>query len=369
MDVSKAAIILLISFMVISFSVPFSMASSGPTYTVTFNETGLPQNLSWYVVLNGTATTTENSSITFSEPVGSYYYFAGSVSGFNASPQHGVITVDGYNVTVNIHFEVTYYDVTFNESGLPAGLIWGIHFAGREVTLSNSSFVFHQYRGTYPFSITSSNVTFRPDPASGSITITNSNTTENVLFSQQDYKISFIESGLVGGTNWYVNVSGQNQSSESTIINFNLTNGSYEFSVSPIEGYNITGENGSFTVNGRNAYFQVDFVSTQAYTFIVTGLSSGTSWHIQIDNTNYTSTSSFETIYLPNATYDYRISLPYGYSANKLTGTVGYSNDVVFVNATNLLQTYIIVIVLVVLLDLLLFFYVSRRRSRKAGKQ
>ena len=365
----KISAIAIISLIALSSVIPISTAVPGVSHSVVFNETGLPQNLNWYVSLNGTAVTTENSSITFSEPNGNYYYFAGTIYGFSASPEHGVVTVDGYNVTVDISFEVKYYNVTFGESGLPTGYNWQISFAGRYVSLNNSSFVFHQYKGSYHFSIESQNITYKPYPASGTIIVTNSNVTENISFSQQGYTVTFAETGLVSGTTWYVNLSGHVKNSSSADINFLLINGSYEYSVSPIQGYNITGENGNFKIHGDTFFFQIDFVSTQPYSFILEGLSSGSHWYVQIDGTNYSSNSSFMTLYLPNATYTYRIVLPYGFSARGTTGTISYYDNVVIVSATNLLLTYIIITAMVVALDLLLLFYILRGRARKAVKQ
>ena len=55
--------------------------------------------------------------------------------------------------------------------------------------------------------------------------------------------------------------------------------------------------------------------------------------------------------FLPNATYNYRIVLPYGFSARGKTGTISYYNNVVIVSATNLLLTYIIITAMVVALE------------------
>ena len=365
----RLSVLLVASIIALSIFVPFSSASSGSDHSIVFNETGLPHNLSWYVSLNGTAVTTENSSISFRVPNGNYYYFAGTIYGFNASPEHGVLTVDGNNITVDIHFQVTYYNVTFNEIGLPAGSSWQINFSGRQVVLDNTSFVFHEYRGFYHFSIYSFNVTYKANPASGIVNVTNSNVTEVINFREQNYTVTFVEEGLVGGSAWSVDVSGQVRNSSSSSIIFPLTNGSYDYSVTPIQGYNITGGIGNFKVNGHGLLFQIDFVSTQPYTFIVEGLSQGTHWYVQIGGANYSSNSSFMTLYLPNATYNYRIVLPYGYSGTRVTGTISYYNNVVIVSASDLLLTYIVIIVLVVFLDLVLVFYVLRRRARKAAKK
>lgn len=358
-----ASIIFLLVF------IPPSAGISGNGYSVVFNETGLPLDLSWYVSFNGNAVTTDNSSITFEVPNGSYYYFVGTISGFNASPQHGILTVDGNSVTVDIQFQVTHYNITFSENGLPVGSTWQINLGGRSVLLNNTSFVFHEYKGKFPFSIKSFNVTYRPNPASGTVNVTNSNVTKTINFRQQNYIVTFGERGLVGGTTWSVNVSGQEKNSSLSKMNFLLTNGSYNYTVSPISGYNITGGSGTFAVNGRNLFFQIDFISNQSYTFIVNGLSPGSHWYVQIGGTTYGSNSSLLTLQLPNATYSYRVVLPYGYSAKGATGTISYNDSVVVMSATNLLLIYIAIIVIVVVLDALLVFYILRIRAGKVAKQ
>ncbi|MEM0136524.1 MAG: hypothetical protein QXU18_15075 [Thermoplasmatales archaeon] len=362
----KIAILLVVSLILVS-SLAVQIASGQPqqTFTVTFSEIGLPENVSWYVSLNGTAVSTYNSSVSFREPSGSYYYYVGDIAGFNVTPEHGFVDVNGSDIVVPVYFTVNYYNVTFNESGLPSGYGWQIDFAGRTVQVSNSSYTFSECKGKYPFSITSFNVTYKPNPQSGTITVTDSNVTETIDFQRDKYKVSFIEQGLVGGTTWYVNVSGQNKSSSGSIINFYLANGTYDYFIPPIQGYNITGQQGNISVKGEGLYYQISFISQQAFTFIISGLPSGTHWSVQVGGTEYESNSSFMTVYLPNDTYNYKITLPYGYSGSGLSGKVGYENSVVFVNATNLLLIYVAAIVAFILLDLILFFYVRRRKSKK----
>ncbi len=76
-------------------------------YNVTFTETGLPSGKSWSVTLNGSTVTSTTSTITFTEPNGTYSYSIGSVSGYTVSKSTGPVTVNGNNITVSITFSST----------------------------------------------------------------------------------------------------------------------------------------------------------------------------------------------------------------------------------------------------------------------
>ena len=90
-------------------------------YSVTFTETGLPSGSSWAVAIGNVAEYTTGSTITYSEPNGSYSYAIYAPSGYTASPSSGTVVVHGASVTVTI---------TFTANGSGAG--------GPESTLSST---------------------------------------------------------------------------------------------------------------------------------------------------------------------------------------------------------------------------------------
>lgn len=364
----RLLLLLVLLVLLLSSSIPLSSGSSPQVYSVVFNESGLPQNISWYVLLNGTGTTAYSPSITFVEPNGTYSYLIGDSYGFAVTPQTGNVSVNGRNVEISVHFAVSYYNVTFNENGLPAGSTWKIDFAGEVVQTNGTSYEFMEYNGSHPFTITSGNSTFKPEPSSGTIVISGFDVTESIVFREVEYNVTFVEQGLTPGTAWQVNVSGTNKSTNASIILFTLTNGSYHYAVSPIKGYATTGGLLSFTVDGSNLTFKITFTPPEAYTFIVSGLGPGQTWHLEIDGFNYTSNSSFMTVYLFPGNYSYRVQLPYGYSASGTSGVVGNYNDVVIINARNVLLEYTVIIILIVIVDAILALYLVRRRLKK-GKE
>ncbi len=88
---------------------------STPTlYSVTFTETGLPQNLTWGVALGNPGVGVEvalsnASSLQFSLPNGTYAFHVGSLGnftpgGYTATPSTGNVTVNGSAVTVSVTF-------------------------------------------------------------------------------------------------------------------------------------------------------------------------------------------------------------------------------------------------------------------------
>jgi uncharacterized repeat protein (TIGR02543 family) len=77
-----------------------------PTYSVTFNESGLTGQ-QWSVDLNG-STTSSATSIAFSKLLdGTYPYSINPPSGYAASPASGTVLVSGVNQSVSVGFTLT----------------------------------------------------------------------------------------------------------------------------------------------------------------------------------------------------------------------------------------------------------------------
>ncbi len=76
-------------------------------FSGTFVETGLGSGISWTVTLAGVQTTSSKSSISFSEPTGTYLFRVGSVPGCSAYPASGNYTVQHQAWSVTIQFNQT----------------------------------------------------------------------------------------------------------------------------------------------------------------------------------------------------------------------------------------------------------------------
>jgi hypothetical protein len=92
------------SFSVTGGSASVSLSWTIVVYTVTFTESGLPAGTLWNVSLSGTGRAGTTASLSFTITNGTYSYTVNHVSGFDASPTSGPLTVNGSSVAVTIAF-------------------------------------------------------------------------------------------------------------------------------------------------------------------------------------------------------------------------------------------------------------------------
>ncbi len=307
------------------------------TYSIIFRETGLPTGQQWSVTLGGAINNSNSNMIIFNEPNGTYLYsLIATINGTTGTRYitlnpTGNVTIDGANVTIDVSYLTQYYLIMLaNPSNggsiTPTG---GWYNAGSSVTINaipNSNFEFVSWTGTGSgsYSGTGTQVT---------ITI-NSPITEQANFIEL-YSITFTESGLPAGTIWYVNTSnGQSYSSSGTSISVHMPNGSYSYTIATADK-EYSAQGGSFIVSGFNIEISIRFnLVTYAITFTESGLPSGTSWSLTLNNITKSSTTNTITFNEPNGTYSYSISGISGYRPNTYSGTVIANGNTIDENIT-----------------------------------
>jgi hypothetical protein len=362
--VGFAAIVLIVSSVMVASAMRPSDGtpaghSSGPTYNVTFSETGLPGGTSWAVQVasawgdwgwhHGETQSSTSPSFNISLPNGTYVYRAEPPLGFVTREGRGFFNVSGGSPpAIRITFTplVTYL-VTFDETGLPAGTNWTVTVFGggfewrdgwaggwdRHVesnTSNTSTITFLLSNGTYRYSVAPvpgyvSNDSWGWFRVNGSSPAPN-----DVKFSRLvTYTVTFSESGLPAGTNWTVIVFGggygwdrhlQRETSNTSTITFLLSNGSYGYFVSEVPGFVADGSWGWFAVDGASPpIIDVTFspVVSYAVTFSESGLPAGTNWSVKVFGfesggggfvcANATSSSTTIALNLPNGNYSYQI--------------------------------------------------------------
>lgn len=102
---------------------------AGP-YPVTFSEIGLPSHTNWTVNLSGTSQTTNQSSMQFLEPNGSYSFTILSVPGFTSIPTTGPINVTGAPTSRAVDF------VPIPPGSPPPPMFLGLSYVQATVLLS-----------------------------------------------------------------------------------------------------------------------------------------------------------------------------------------------------------------------------------------
>ncbi|MGC8515884.1 MAG: protease pro-enzyme activation domain-containing protein [Thermoplasmata archaeon] len=307
------------------------------TYLLRIEEQGLPDGILWSFILDGKNLSSTQNALSILEANGTYSYTietpinAGIGTRYVSSESSGSITINGKNAYLNFSYHEQYYlTIVVNPSNggsvLPPS---GWYNTGYSITinaLANGSFIFKSWSGT-------GNGSYSGKNNSSTITM-NSPVTEQANFIEL-YSITFTESGLPNATIWYVNTSnGQSYSSSGTSISVHMPNGSYSYTIAT-EDKEYSAKGGLFIVNGSGMEVNIKFnLVTYAITFSESGLPSGTSWSLTLNNITESSTNGTIIFNEPNGTYSYSISGIQGYRTTSYSGTVIANGNTIDENIT-----------------------------------
>lgn len=303
------------------------------TFAVTFSETGLPPGQLFEVMLgSGTESVISDGGtdhVQFAEPNGSYSYRIDTISGWNQAtlPYHGSVLVAGASVdepTV-LYTQVT-YTITYTESGLPAATNWSFTLNGVTMSTNTTMLTFVDPNGSYAFKV-GYIAGFATAHETGTQAVNGANLNLGVPFSQVTYLVNFQETGLPGGSHWSVHVDSQSPSSSTPTVSLQLPNGTFDYSVPSLPGYEPNSENGSVLVNGGETNVSVPFhLVTYSITFNETGLPASKhpkSWSVSVGNTIVNSTSTSISFEVGNGTYTYLIRGPSGFWVSSVLAPEG----------------------------------------------
>jgi YVTN family beta-propeller protein len=233
------------------------------TYSLTFQETGLPDGTRWTVVLGTSSSSSTTSSISFQEPNGSYSYTIGGIAGWAPSTSEGALLVTGRSVVQLVVWSERTFPVTFTEEGLPSGTEWWVNASdgssGSSVTRTVSLRVAN---GTYTYSVATTNKTYS-SPA-GLLTVFDGPVSVGVAFSRVVFSEVFVEAGLPHGTNWTVTLNGTSKTGTAEIVFAGIPNATYSFSIEAVPGFTSRPSMGTIVVTGANGTETVTFSAAPA---------------------------------------------------------------------------------------------------------
>jgi len=338
----------------ITVPITFTLAN---TYNVQIIETGLPSGTLWnttVITVEGNFTNSTNTtSMNFTLPNGTYNYLEFMPNSFYSN-MTGNFTVNGVNTTVYINNII--YNVTFLESGLPSGTAWNIYLNSSTINLveestNTTSIIYSLGNGNYTYLMTQNNTSVfllkyydGTDVLyviqNGSFTVNNSNLTIYLNFTL--YSVYY---NISNPSNITFNIEIYN-TTKSVLFNTNtsfieyMPNGTYNDIFSANGNYTVIGFINPFTVNGANLTFNISLF-TYNLEFNLSGLPLGDSITINVYNTNNgtlmfnTTTSQNVYVFLPNAPYNYTLSVSdinYTASGNPTTFTI--NNNLIIVNVS-----------------------------------
>jgi DNA-binding beta-propeller fold protein YncE len=258
-------------------SVSNSTSILATAYAVTFVESGLAPGTAWAVSLDsGTPVSSNQSTIAFAELPGSYSYAVTPPAGYAILSESvsSPFSVVGANVTIDVQFGApssTPYALTFEETGLSSMCMrsiptWSVTVGNVTQSSSGSTITFSEPNGTYRYTVTApSGYSVRSSTPASPVSIAGAPVTVEIVFAQgivgpQSFTVTFQEQGLPYGTAWCVALANLTSCSGSGEIRFSgLANGSYNFSVAPVSGYNATPAAGTVTISGRSVTVTIDF--------------------------------------------------------------------------------------------------------------
>ena len=151
----------------------------------------------------------------------------------------------------------------------------------------------------------------------------------------QRYRVIFTESGLSSGTSWHVTLNGNTRYSTSNTITFSEYDGSYSYNIGSVSGYTDSPSSGYVYVSGGSRSISIAY-ATQSYTltFTESGLSSGTSWTIDLNGNTISTTSSSISFSEPDGSYSYSIGSISGYGVSPSSGTATINGGSATVSVT-----------------------------------
>jgi hypothetical protein len=308
--------------------------TTSTTYAVTFTETGLAAGTSWSVGFGGVSAASTTTTIGFSVESGTFQY-AINVVGYAASPSTGSLSVDGAATGQTIVCTAASsgdYGVTFTEAGLTAATNWSVTLNGAALTSDATTIAFTMGGGTYEYTVGAIS-NFTASPTLGTVEVNGAPASVPIAFTAgtpSTYSVTFSESGLAPGSSWSITFGGVPGSSTTTTMAFIVVAGTFQFTA-VATGYAADPSSGTVPVNGAGAHQAVVFTAigpgpeTFSVTFTESGLASGTSWSVTLNQVQQNSSTSTLVFQQVNGTTAYTVGGAAGYTESPAAGNVNVS--------------------------------------------
>jgi hypothetical protein len=163
--------------------------------------------------------------------------------------------------------------------------------------------------------------------------------------SPRVYPVTFTETGLPSMASWSVTLGESTESATNSSLQYTETNGTYDYTVGEVAGYDASPSIGSVAVDGTAATVTIHFVGAgpalSSITFREVGLEPGTLWHVTLDGTTNSSTTGAVSFSVINGSHQYSIGSPAGYGSSPSNGTVSSSGTPLSV-AVNFSKLYVL---------------------------
>lgn len=293
-------------------------------YSAIFNVTTTRINSGSYSV-NGTVLGSfRNYAVNLTLAPGNY-----SVTLFNSSstPETVDIALQPGEYLAYEFYPPPTYNLTFTNSGLPAGTGWSVQIAGRQQLSDNSSLTLALRNGSYGFELGLVSG-WLPEPKRGLVSIAGNGRVVLVNWTRVTYALTVTAGGLPQGANWSLLINGAQVWARNGSVVTYLPNGSFAWGVRSVAGYRPATEGGTLFIDNQSLSFDLPFTPiVYGVIFSQVGLPANTLWGVLVAGANLTGSSNVLRVALPNGSYEFTIYTPAPYRASEAAGTLLVSGN------------------------------------------
>ena len=225
-----------------------------------------------------------------------------------------------------------YYTVQFNESGVPVASGWSVNLTGgMDLSATGSTTHLSAFlpNGSYPWVAAVGVPKATLSPSNGTVVVRGETDFIDLIFSEPNNTVTFLESGLPLPARWTVTIVSVGILGDTTAsLVDRLAYGSYAYTVAgPNTTWAPSPGKGRFSIGTSPTTVRVDFTLV-VYPVLFEPTFVGTSpvaWTALLGGVTVSGVVSNETLAQTNGTYRYEITVPSGYTVSPASGNVTIS--------------------------------------------
>jgi len=243
-----------------SVTVSFGFVS-GPTPWLSFRAAGAFTG-SWCVELaSSIASCSGGAQITFVDlSPGVYSYRVIAPPGFALAHPSGAVVLGDRSTTVHERLTEVRFAATVTASGLAPHTRWKLEIDGKTLSGSRGVLSLDLPNGTYPYLAEA--VAGYTGGGAGTLTVDGAAVAVVATYAAVLFPVTFSETGLPAGTDWYLTVDGTFYETNGTSVLVELPNGSNAFSVANLGDFAPHPAKGDVKVTGAGTTVTIGFRPT-----------------------------------------------------------------------------------------------------------
>lgn len=207
------------------------------------------------ILLNDTPTDYRGGRAVFTLAPGSYTVAIESAGRYLDSAVVAVVA----GATTHLLLPAPRYNLSFGETGLPAGASWSVNVSGDLLNSTGPWLNTTEKNGSYGYAVVGV-PGFAANSYYGSVTVEGADRAVAITFSSFNYSVEFAEVGLPDGTPWWVTIAGTTVAASGSTASVSLANGTYSYTIATVNTYIANPPDGTLTVDGGTGSATAAFV-------------------------------------------------------------------------------------------------------------